>query len=779
MAALVAGAGALLPPLGIALAAVTAIAGALYLSRDAQFEVNGQAHKMSDVYRGIWEEIKSGFVGMWDGIVAAAKSIWGVYVSGWKLEWQGIVDFVGLLPWGDKIKAALERDWDGIKNWVKRQFADLAKEGEQARLADMTNDQAAKELGLTPEQRRMLVDVPGIDTPANNPLNNIPGSQQSAEQYPGQQSAEQYPGPSQAQCGHGRCPHHRIRECRRDPRGTRSSAAKSRDGQKRGRGRPNRPEELARVKAAQEGLQILAKLKKELATPTQLAEASGYLEQIKQSDLQEKNAAFYAQTTLELRGQIKAFQEYNQAAEQGPAALAAFTAMQQLENKLSKEGSTLSAEHKNALRELAQEEYNVATAAKAHADAVRQMTESSNAVSAIQQEVVAARQGADAVRALAAAEQARQFMTSHNLPTSGTDFDAMTRDNEEKMHWMEIQKTANEVLKEFNPGLELENKLKSIGDAWKAGAINVQEYNLAVDQAQIHYEEAMDKMLMSTRNMVNGAKAAFDEWGRSATDAAQNAKKVVDDMMNGLTDDITKAMEGQHVKFKKIWEQMEDDIVKGFVKQEITGPMAKELGKIIPGLGGTKPPSGTLSDPMYVSVVGASGTVLDPSGSSAGTADGSGGSGIGGILGNLLGPLGKWLNRNTPQSQAQRAAQQRASSGVPTLGEDNLNDLTNSVQPTTAPFYGSLGMPPWSPPPIPGMNENWNMFGSTNSSPFNGSGPLSELRQFRHRYERDHVLVHAGRHSSHFRLPASRAGSLSILAAGRLHFVPEYVEFAK
>ena len=94
-------------------------------------------------------------------------------------------------------------------------------------------------------------------------------------------------------------------------------------------------------------------------------------------------------------------------------------------------------------------------------------------------------------------------------------------------------------------------------------------------------ERETNALLLSTRNFAAGATAAFREYGREATNAAQNAHDAFTNSFRALEDTLTKFFSGQKTSFKELFQSIQQEFVRAAVRQTITGPLAEQFGKIL------------------------------------------------------------------------------------------------------------------------------------------------------------------------------------------------------
>ncbi len=103
--------------------------------------------------------------------------------------------------------------------------------------------------------------------------------------------------------------------------------------------------------------------------------------------------------------------------------------------------------------------------------------------------------------------------------------------------------------------------------------------------AAIAREEA-ETRLRESRHWRDGAKRAFEEYGRDATDAAANVEAVVKNGLQSMEDALVDFVTTGKLNFKDLVDSILADLARLVIRQTITGPLAQALGGVFGGFGG-------------------------------------------------------------------------------------------------------------------------------------------------------------------------------------------------
>jgi hypothetical protein len=117
--------GLLANPIGLAVAAVAALGIGLYMVRDRQTTINGEAFRMSDIYQGVWMKIKHWAEAFWNWLSLTASKVFKAIGS---LGEQAIDGVFGKGT-TSKIEGWLGHAWEGFKGL----FYNVAKQAKEAR----------------------------------------------------------------------------------------------------------------------------------------------------------------------------------------------------------------------------------------------------------------------------------------------------------------------------------------------------------------------------------------------------------------------------------------------------------------------------------------------------------------------------------------------------------------------------------------------------------------------------------------------------------------------
>lgn len=733
--------GALMNPIGLVVAGVAAIGIGLYAVRDHQTEINGQAYSMADIYEGAWLRIKTIGGGAWDWIKTKAGEAWDFInqmSDGWldkfskRVESLKVSDFIDAFlgrgtaeAWAKAGKDAddLKRKQEDVYNFFGREKVFASPTQEQlSNLSDKLalnapkgalslraqadalikelkpyegKDAVALKIGL-----KMDPDVVGKILRENQQLQGLIGHGIGVSALPAEEAGKP---PTQRNI-----PVEKELEMMRQRAQFSAQAAQA---------ALVGPDEVARVKAELDSLTLVQKLKDAAASDAQIAMAKQLEADIKHNEQLERANEFQREFVERLNAEAKLTQtpvfipERQRVAGPTLTGLPLLAAAQPIEIKplgfanakdaidagtasyekyvyLVKTAQELFAKKESPETvtqdlKLAADTWDQTNAYKAYLETKKKVDEINNQSTSLQAEINAMRQGADAVRTLQAAEQARAFALAHPGTTPAEELD-LAGAFKRQLDSADLKKTTQDIIKAFSFDAaenEFEDKLKDIGELWKRGALDVNEYNAAVQQTEEQHRKSMENMLDATKTFEGGAKAALMSWSDTAMNAASNAKHEVDDFFNNMTSALSKGMlgKGTAADFSKIVSGLGEDATTAFIKQNVTGPLAKSLGDAIgiPGIGQSDKPQVT-DGAMHVRVV--NGGIGAGAGSSAGL--GGGGEenplasfwgGTGSLFGKLFN-IGHTLTGSSLPASPQISGPSVASSKITTTGGGlNLN----------------------------------------------------------------------------------------------------------
>jgi lambda family phage tail tape measure protein len=130
-------------------------------------------------------------------------------------------------------------------------------------------------------------------------------------------------------------------------------------------------------------------------------------------------------------------------------------------------------------------------------------------------------------------------------------------------------------------------------------------------QATIQRRQAIDLIVerqQKERDWLVGAKAGLKEYAEAATNAAQNARDVVNSSFRSMEDAIVEFARTGKLQFRDLAQSIALDLVRAGVRQNITGPLAGALGVSIGNLfgGANALPAGAIAEASG-GIVGSSG----------------------------------------------------------------------------------------------------------------------------------------------------------------------------
>lgn len=153
----------------------------------------------------------------------------------------------------------------------------------------------------------------------------------------------------------------------------------------------------------------------------------------------------------------------------------------------------------------------------------------------------------------------------------------------------------NRELLELKPSYDT---AKQALDEWKEKMIQdlggvTEENRRFIEQLEQLYnlklKEIYDKSLQDSNKWEDGAVRALNRYAEEATNAAKNAEEVFGSASKKIEDTLVDMVSTGEFSFKKIGDliqSIQQDILRSFIRQNITGPIASELGGLLGGGGG-------------------------------------------------------------------------------------------------------------------------------------------------------------------------------------------------
>jgi lambda family phage tail tape measure protein len=198
-------------------------------------------------------------------------------------------------------------------------------------------------------------------------------------------------------------------------------------------------------------------------------------------------------------------------------------------------------------------------------------------------------------------ESAREALAALNASTKAKLADANKQDAKSapKDEAGENRKRAieevNRALLQTKPSYDL---AKQALDEWKAklienlgGATEAnQEYIDKIEQIySVKLKEIYNKSLLDSDKWEDGASRALKRYADEATNAAKNAEDLFGSAATKVEDTLVDMVTTGEFSFKKLGDlvqSIEQDILRMFIRQQITGPIAGALGDFAKGSGG-------------------------------------------------------------------------------------------------------------------------------------------------------------------------------------------------
>lgn len=196
----------------------------------------------------------------------------------------------------------------------------------------------------------------------------------------------------------------------------------------------------------------------------------------------------------------------------------------------------------------------------------------------------------EALAALGASTKAK--LADANKTTAKSS--GSTKDDSEETRKRAIQEV-NRALLQTKPSYDL---AKQALDEWKAklienlgGATEAnQEYIDKIEQIySVKLKEIYNKSLLDSDKWEDGASRALKRYADEATNAAKNAEDLFGSAATKVEDTLVDMVTTGEFSFKKLGDlvqSIEQDILRMFIRQQITGPIAGALGDFVKGSGG-------------------------------------------------------------------------------------------------------------------------------------------------------------------------------------------------
>jgi hypothetical protein len=132
-------------------------------------------------------------------------------------------------------------------------------------------------------------------------------------------------------------------------------------------------------------------------------------------------------------------------------------------------------------------------------------------------------------------------------------------------------------------------KAKLIEDLGGATDANKQYVDLIEQIYGVKLKDIYNKSLLDSDKWEDGASRALKRYADEATNAAKNAEDLFGSAASKVEDTLVDMVTTGEFSFKKLGDlvqSIEQDILRMFIRQQITGPIAGALGNIVQGSGG-------------------------------------------------------------------------------------------------------------------------------------------------------------------------------------------------
>lgn len=195
-------------------------------------------------------------------------------------------------------------------------------------------------------------------------------------------------------------------------------------------------------------------------------------------------------------------------------------------------------------------------------------------------------------------EAARSALAALNASTRARLSDANTKDGES-----ETSKRRRQAIDEINRAV-LQTKpsfdvAKAALDDWRenliedlggASAANQQYVDLIEQIYNVRLKQIYDKSIIDSSKWADGAARGLKRYADEATNAAKNSEKVFGDAAGKIEDTLVDMVSTGEFSMKKLGDlvtSIQQDILRSFIRQNISGPIANGLSSMLGGGGGS------------------------------------------------------------------------------------------------------------------------------------------------------------------------------------------------
>lgn len=195
-------------------------------------------------------------------------------------------------------------------------------------------------------------------------------------------------------------------------------------------------------------------------------------------------------------------------------------------------------------------------------------------------------------------EAARSALAALNASTRARLSDANKKDGES-----ETSKRRRQAIDEINRAV-LQTKpsfdvAKAALDDWRenlienlggASAANQQYVDLIEQIYNVRLKQIYDKSIIDSSKWADGAARGLKRYADEATNAAKNSEKVFGDAAGKIEDTLVDMVSTGEFSMKKLGDlvtSIEQDILRSFIRQNISGPIANGLSSMLGGGGGS------------------------------------------------------------------------------------------------------------------------------------------------------------------------------------------------
>jgi lambda family phage tail tape measure protein len=182
-------------------------------------------------------------------------------------------------------------------------------------------------------------------------------------------------------------------------------------------------------------------------------------------------------------------------------------------------------------------------------------------------------------------EKARQLI----IENSEAQIDKVRSDYAEKQREEEQRKLdqltnhARMITEQFDPLAKMQSEVEDLNELRDKGLISSEVHSHALVKVNQELRNSYKDLLMTTREWSAGAIAALSDYAETATDAARNSYEAFSRTFRSLEDELTSMFTTLKFDFQSLFQQIQNDIVRMAVRQQITGPLAAGMGL---GMGG-------------------------------------------------------------------------------------------------------------------------------------------------------------------------------------------------